>query len=243
MEKLHILQNLLFMNFGNQSYVDYATEHCFAMRTSGAIGRCNRISNITDATYDEINNMLNNFGQFPCTWVIDQADMHIVDYMQKLGLHYKNKVPAMIADLDKLPKFNIAWDIKEGSFLHDLQTWTAIVSKVYNYNQSELFKSIAFLKERGQDSVRIFIGYDNEVPVAASMMIDHFDSVSLHLVSILEEYRYKGLGLAISYVPLMIAHQLGYKKALLTSSHMGHPLALKLGFKEYSQYIIYGNYP
>lgn len=58
----------------------------------------------------------------------------------------------------------------------------------------------------------------------------------------LDYYRNKGLGYAISHKPLLDARNRGFKQTILLASSKGRPLYNRIGFKEYASYHFYGNY-
>jgi GNAT superfamily N-acetyltransferase len=245
MNKLLLLQNLLFMNFGGNPYIDYATEHCFAMKTAGSLGRFNRVYNSEPITSSEVIAIKDYFKTVNFTWLVESSDHATIKLLEDHGLNYMGSFPAMIADLPSVKKIDAGDKIgvKEISFEDDsIALWTAIACEVYNYNEQEMVKAIHSLIARAQGMLKLYLGFYENKPVAASMALYHQDIVSVHMVGTLPAYRSKGMGYAISSKPLLDAYNKGYATAILTASQIGLPLAEKLGFKEYALYQIYGNY-
>lgn len=245
MNHLLLLKSLLFMNFGQQIFIDYATSHCIAVNTGSLLGRCNRVCNFADINEQDIIEIKNYFGATHFTWAVDNTDSGTINLLEKNGLVHKATSPGMIINLDELKLHPIAdqIDIKEIQSEDDFILWISLTCSNYGYNKSELSNAIRFLINRAQGMLKLYIGYYQGNPVAAGMIAYHQDNfVSMHLVGTLKEYRNKGLGMAILTKPLLNAYAQGYQKAILMSSEMGLSLALKLGFKQYCTLNIYGNY-
>ncbi len=246
MNHLLALKGLLFMNFGEATFVDYATVHCAAVNTGSYIGRCNRVYNNAAITDQDIHDIKAYFGKTHFTWVVDSNDKKTLHALQANGLQHKASSPGMHLNLQAL-KENESTNriiIKEISSEEDFLEWVSITATNYAYNKIELEKAVRFLVNRApKGTLHLYLGYYENLPVASSMVAYHANSIiSVHLVGTLAEYRNKGIGRAMLYQPLMIARDQGYSSALLMSSAMGLPLALKLGFEEYTHFTIYGNY-
>jgi len=243
--RLLLLQNLLFMNFGGNVFIDYITEHCFAMKSAGSLGRFNRVYNSDLVTSNEVIAIKNYFKTVNFTWVVDSTDHITIKLLEDHGFNYKGSFPAMIADLQAVKE----WDANDQIMVREIAdedlvaTWISIVSHTYHYNEEELAKALHSLIARApQGSLKLYLGFYENKPVAASMVVYHHDVVSLHMVGTVPSYRNKGVGYVISCKPLLDAYHKGYITAILMASQVGLQLAQKLGFKEYATYKIYGNY-
>lgn len=246
MNHLLALKGLLFMNFGETMFVDYATVHCAAVNTGSYIGRCNRVYNDAGITNQEIADIKAYFGKTPFTWVVDSNDKETLQALEAHGLQHKASSPGMSLNLQNLKKCEIGDQIviKAISIEDDFLAWVSITATNYTYNKTELEKAIRFLVARApQGTLHLYLGYYDNLPVASSMVAYHANTLmSIHLVGTLAEYRNKGIGHAMLSQPLMIARDQGYSSAILMYSTKGLSLAQKLGFEEFIHYTIYGNY-
>lgn len=245
MDITFLLSSLLFMNFGQQSFVDYANSNCHAMNTGSMIGRCNRVFNHAAITDEDVADIKNYFKDIHFTWAIDKADTKSTNFLLRHGLHYKAHAPIMMLELDRVKDraINPLLTMKEVNDEHDFNAWIDITGTNYNYDKKELARAIRFLKQRAGDYLTLYLGYYDGKPAASCMIAYHDNNlVSMHLIGTLLEMRSNGLGMLMLQEPLAIAYKKGYAQAVLIPSTMGLPLALKLGFKEYYTYEIYGNY-
>jgi GNAT superfamily N-acetyltransferase len=90
--------------------------------------------------------------------------------------------------------------------------------------------------ERDQSTLfpelRRYLGLLGGQPVAASSIGLTDGLVGVYAVATLPEYRRRGLGTAVSQVPLQEALQLGFKVAVLQATQAGYPVYQRLGFKD-----------
>lgn len=170
-------------------------------------------------------------------------DNALINLLQVSGFQYKISYPAMARALEDLNAQDYAQGVRvEKINNQDLAPWIKIVCKAYSIPATAQFKIfIDYLITRaGAEKVHCYIGYYNDTPAAASMVIDHDQSVGLHWVATLPEHRTKGLGHAVSHKPLVDAQEKGFSQAILLASEMGKPRYDKLGFKEFALYDVYG---
>jgi len=84
-----------------------------------------------------------------------------------------------------------------------------------------------------------YVGFLNGVPVATSAMVLYAGVAGIYAVSTLPEARNKGIGSALTIVPLRHAVERGYRIATLQASEMGLPIYEKIGFKTVFQFALY----
>lgn len=245
MNNLFLLKSLLFMNFGQQLFIDYATPFCMASNTGSMMGRCNRVCNQGPINEQEIVDIKNYFKDTHFTWVVDDTDTQTINQLVNHGLHLKAHAPGMILDLQQFKPLNRSdsFTIKEVNDDNDFNRWIEIVSKNYGYSAKELGQAIRFLKQRAGNYLTLYLGCYDGSPEAACMLAYHAHKhVSIHLLGTLSESRNKGLGTNLLNEVLLIAVDKEYTNAILIPSTMGYSLAQKCGFKEYISYKIFGNY-
>jgi GNAT superfamily N-acetyltransferase len=241
MNKLLFLQYLIYMGLSNQS-ADYSTEHCFAMKSGSMLPFCNRVCAGGDISPNEIEDIRSFYGQIPFRWFVDARDKQIIATLEQQRFEHQTSYPAMIMDLDKvkIETYGTGIELQEVSS-HSLEAWLSIVCTSYSIKDQDQFAHfITYLIERADISrLRFYIGLYQGVPATASMTIQHGDTLGLHWVATLPEYRGKGLGFAISHKPLLDAVDAGCKQAILLASDMGKPVYERIGFKEYALYNVY----
>ncbi len=83
------------------------------------------------------------------------------------------------------------------------------------------------------DSCRYYVGWQDGLPVATSLLFLHNGIAGIYQVATLPEYRGQGIGTAMTCVPLREALQEGYRIGVLESSQMAFSLYRHLGFQQY----------
>ena len=78
-----------------------------------------------------------------------------------------------------------------------------------------------------------YLGRVDGEPVATSMLLLSGGVAGVYNVATVEQARGKGIGAAMTWAPLVEAHERGYKIAVLQSSVMGYGVYKRLGFEEY----------
>jgi GNAT superfamily N-acetyltransferase len=185
------------------------------------------------------------FADVPFTWAIASSDHESIAVLEKNNMQHKGSFPAMMLDLDSLRSSSHEDEItiKKISLdnIEDVKKWILIVSQCFNAAEPELLKVIDLFKKQIPHSLKLYLGFYKENAVAASMVIQHQEIISLHWIGTLPEFRNRGLGFAITHKALLDAQDLGCKQAILLSSVLGKSLYEHIGFREYASYAMYGN--
>jgi len=79
---------------------------------------------------------------------------------------------------------------------------------------------------------QMYLGYLDGLPVSSNFLIYDEDVVGLYKIATLPDYGRRGIGTALTLMPLFDARDRGYNIAILQSSGMGINLYKRLGFKE-----------
>ncbi len=240
LSKIMFLKYILYMDFGGIASYDHKTENCFAVKTESILRPCNRVFNQSKITDEEIIDIISYFDKTPFSWLVEASDTETSKKLEQHGLKYFADFPAMILDLAKIKtiKYKKEIEIKEISKI-DLPTWIKIVSTSYNSQELEVKKAILNLINKGKNNLKFYLGFFDDKPAAASMVIEHLDTISIHMVATLPEYRNQGLGSAITNKSLLDAKEKNYKKAILLSSQMGYQMYKNMGFEDLVSFKIY----
>ena len=240
-----LLQYLLYMNPEIGLHPNLITKNCYIFNSESRIRPCNRVLHNSLPTNLEICEVKSFFGDIPFTWVVNSTDIETQKILEKNNLEYKASFPGMLINLANIYVTNYDKNIKvEIIDLSDSQLteWLNIISQTFNVQKSELLKVINLFKKKViNNSLKLYLGFYNEKSVAAGMVLQHKDVISLHWICTVAEFRNKGLGSALTEKMLLDAKNIGCKQAILLSSTLGKRIYERLGFKEYGLYKIYGN--
>jgi GNAT superfamily N-acetyltransferase len=148
---------------------------------------------------------------------------------------YRGEGPGMTANLSTVPT-NLALpadvEIEQVRDEETLKLWLQLGEEGRApLDQDYLDFELALGLQEGAPYRRYLARY-NGLPVAGSLLFLDADAAGLYGVVTLPEARGKGIGTAVSLMPLLDAWSLGYQVAVLESSPDGFPVYTKLGFRE-----------
>jgi len=78
-------------------------------------------------------------------------------------------------------------------------------------------------------------------PVAAAWTMVSHGVAGIGLVGTLEHARGRGLGAAVTWAAMRAGYDMGATRAALQASRMGHPVYLRMGFRDVGRYRIYAD--
>lgn len=81
-----------------------------------------------------------------------------------------------------------------------------------------------------QDGIELYLGYENGIPVAGSMLFKKEDIAGVYMVGTLKKFQQKGYGSAVTQYVLKRGFELNCKKAVLQATQAGEKIYSKLGF-------------
>ena len=82
--------------------------------------------------------------------------------------------------------------------------------------------------------IKFYLGTWRGKPVTTSLLFLAEGVAGIYFVATLPEARRQGFGFAITYKPLEVAREMGYRIGILQASKMGEPVYRRMGFKKYS---------
>ena len=179
--------------------------------------------------------------QVPFMWMIgpSSSPKNMGELLIKSGF-VLNKLPGMAynlkilgAERELLNKVEI---IKVEN-VETLKVWNDVFLTGFampkNLLSNFLYKAFSFMFLEDRHSASAFLAYFDGKPVASSFVFYEAGVAGIYNVTTLEEARGKGIGTAITLVPLHEAKKLGYEIAILGSSEMALNMYKQMGFKEY----------
>jgi GNAT superfamily N-acetyltransferase len=157
------------------------------------------------------------------------------------GCRHGFEAPAMAVRLDRLrPGLHQPpsdFRIQEVTDEALLAQWCRVMAAVYEFPDfaAHTFRAILAHLGLGTDRpFRHFLGCLDDQPVATASLFLHSGVAGLSSVGTLPDFRYQGLGTAITLTPLQEAHRLGYRYGVLFSSPMGLGIYKSIGFQQYA---------
>ena len=167
-------------------------------------------------------------------------------HLEKHNFSYKGDSPGMAVDLLNLNK-NLQsvpeLVVKTVDDVETLRTWSHILATGFGLPDFVDKAFLDFFSSVGlgiQLSIRHYIGWLNEEPVAVSSLFLGAGVAGIYNVATVPKARRQGIGSAMTIKPLHEAYTMGYRVGVVQSSGMGVGLYRKLGFQEYctlSQYV------
>ena len=87
--------------------------------------------------------------------------------------------------------------------------------------------------------VGLLLGYVEGEPVVTSRLVRYREVAEITAVQVLETYRRRGYGRALTWAAIAEGRRRGCKTVILTATEMGYPLYLGMGFEEICAYRTY----
>jgi len=183
-----------------------------------------------------------NTGDLPDEWIIGpkKNPVDLCEYLIKYGFVKKYEMSGMAIDLSKLDEKvsipqNVRIQIVDNIEL--LKIWTEIVSNgLFKRGVIELCLFEDLLKDK---NFKFYIAFLDGIAVASSMLQISGDIATIDMVAILPECRRLGIGTAMTLMPLIDAHEMGYNIGVLQASQAGEPVYRKIGFEEYCRFGVF----
>ena len=127
----------------------------------------------------------------------------------------------------------------------DLRAWIRVNAAPYDfldYINEAFFLGYSRQGYGDEAPLRHYLGWLDDQPVACSTMLLAGGVAGIYSVATLPEARHKGIGTAITYMPLRDARDEGYRVGILSASTEGYNLYRRMGFNDYGQTDMYVRY-
>ncbi|MFZ5954602.1 MAG: GNAT family N-acetyltransferase [Candidatus Dependentiae bacterium] len=239
-----ILQLLLYMDFGGKPQYEKLGNNCLVFNSNTALKPCNRVCNLQSITDIDIAQLKEYFGTMPFTWVVSSQDNNTHEALKKNDFIYKGDFLAMILENTNMQPINsnpLSTTITNINDNDNFERWLELVATSYTYDKQQLRNAIINLKKVGKEDVILYSGLKNNILVSACMVIQHEDSISIHMLATHTDYRKQGFATSLLQTCIQEAKTSGYKKTLLLTSPKIKYLYQSLGFKESKLYQIYAS--
>jgi len=155
------------------------------------------------------------------------------------------EVPGMATELNSLPEkveLPESLVIKLVESDEELEIWCRVLCTALEMPDFVADAFFDFSKSVGFDPhlpYRNYLGYLKDVAVATSSLLLAAGVAGIYNVTTLKAERRKGIGTAMTAVPLVEARSIGYRVGTLHSSESGFRVYRNMGFKEYCKIIQY----
>lgn len=173
-----------------------------------------------------------NSKQVPSFWWVGPRTepLNIDEMLVASGWKEGKPAPAMVVELDKLSEDNgpDGLVLREVKNEEDLHAWQELFALGY-----ELPVAIGRLvRPKLGGSMQLFAALLDGKPVGTTGVFTHRGVPGIYCVSTVPEYRGRGIGGAITALPLIKAREHGYRLGTLQASTMGYPVYKRLGFTD-----------
>ncbi len=225
----------------------FQTEHCSVIDSQANILSTNRIFYDQAPDESEIVNLQQAF-QKPVTWLIPVQDEATAAILEKTDLKYAGIFHGMMLPISDFVACDVShnFEIKYCTFADQemTQDWISVIRKSFLFvHDGQLEQFLKYLDAQlPENSYRMYLVYQNNVPIAGRLMIIHGDTATFHWMSTIPEVRKCGVCTVLTNHMIQVAQNLGCDYVALLASKMGFNIFKKFGFQEVEQYKIYGRY-
>lgn len=152
------------------------------------------------------------------------------------GFQYDDNTPGMAINLAALPSLGQQSTIQVVEDRETLDTWARILVRGFEMPEEMAGVFLAIMESVGKGvPIRHYLGLVDGEPVATSSLFLGSGVAGIYNVATLPAARGKGVGSAMTLIPLHEARDLGYNAGILQSSRMGYGLYRRLGFQKLCQ--------
>ncbi len=155
--------------------------------------------------------------------------------MEAHGLTLNQDPPGMAVDLATLPETlpqPAGMRIEVAEDLNRMEAWTKTFISGYGLPPDWAPYLLDMMLATLHHPVTSYLAWVDGQPVATATICYAAGVAGIYNIATLPEYRGRGIGAAITLLPLLDARRKGYRAGILQSSEMGYTVYQRLGFKE-----------
>ncbi|WP_265110895.1 GNAT family N-acetyltransferase [Halosolutus halophilus] len=157
---------------------------------------------------------------------VEVVESHPVD----LDLVKAAEQPGMaMATLDEIPPRDSVAEIAEVTDSDERDEFSTVTASAFEWplDVVEQVDQAAL----AADDVRLFLGRVDGHPAASGLLIQSGHVAGVYSIGVVEEFRRRGIGEAMSWEVLQAGREAGCQVGVLQSSEMGYPLYERMGFE------------
>lgn len=172
-------------------------------------------------------------------WTDNQTQpVNLVEYLMKRGFDGNVEGdPGMAVNLHEInenlemPKNLSVVPVKDKKGLTD---WSNVFAEAYEspVAAGQAWVDATLSTSSGNIPWQLFVGYIDQQPVSISILFNGAGVSGIYGVGTIPTQRNKGIGAAMTLIPLLEARKQGYHFGILFSSRMGYSVYKRLGFYE-----------
>ena len=197
------------------------------------------------ATVDRLQAKILEQGAPALWWIGPQSKpAQLGSLLERHGLHPVGEVPGMAIELARVesqPEMLPGFTIQKVHTKEMQAVWAQIAAVGLGFSDSAA-NALVHLEATLSDpkyEVQRYLGFLNGIPIATSALAVDSGVAGIYVVATVPSAREKGIGRAMTVMPLLEARQLGYRVGILQASAMGYSLYQKIGFKDVCLYRLY----
>lgn len=162
----------------------------------------------------------------------------IEDHQAALDLVKVAEQPGMATTaLDEIPSRNSVAEITEVTDPDEREEFSTVTASAFEMppDVTEEVDQAALAAE----NVRLFLGRVDGRPAASGLLIQTGDVAGVYSIGVVEAFRRRGIGEAMSWTVLRAGREAGCRVGVLQSSEMGYPLYQRMGFETVVTYHLF----
>ncbi|OIB58737.1 GNAT family N-acetyltransferase [Natrialba sp. SSL1] len=162
--------------------------------------------------------------------VVEPAVEEVRPYRADLDLVKAIEQPGMAMEsLDEIPPPSSVADIVEVTDPDERDEFSRVTASAFEWplDAAERIDRAAL----AADDMRLFLGRVDGHPAASGLLIRSGDVAGVYSISVVEEFRRRGIGEAMTRKVLRAGREAGCQVGVLQSSEMGYPIYKRMGFE------------
>lgn len=191
------------------------------------------------ATVDRLQAKILQHGA-PALWWLGPLSQpaHLGSLLEEYGLHPAGEIPGMAIELAIVQNH---LEMPSGFSIQKVTTkdMQAVWAGIADSATDAMVQLEVSLNDPQYQAQHRYVGFLDGIPVARSVLALDAGAAGIYAVGTIPSARGKGIGRAMTMLPLLEARRLGYRVGILQASHMGYSLYQKIGFKEVCRYRLY----